>query len=241
MACERYKVSLADAALGELERAPEAELRAHLENCAACRAAFDAERRLVAAIDLGVAASVAAEPSPESAVLVRQRIEAVPMPARPWFAGSWIGRWVPAAAGALAVVTLVNMWFARRERARPWTLESAKDVPSQHYSQSGERVADESVTPRVLPVRPVGSAAGSRRPHIIQKVVLKAVEAEVLVPPGQQEAILQLYEAVWSGRADAASLLAERGSLELVALKIAPLEVAALDLDSKPLEPASDH
>jgi len=71
--------------------------------------------------------------------------------------------------------------------------------------------------------------------------VLKAVEAEVLVPPGQQEAILQLYEAVWSGRADAASLLAERGSLELVALKIAPLEVAALDLDSKPLEPASDH
>ena len=238
MACERYKVSLADAALGELEPAPEAELRAHLENCAACRAAFDAERRLVAAIDWGVAASVAAEPSPELAARVRQRIEAVRVPARPWFAGSWIGRWVPAAAGALVVLALVTMWLARREPARPGTPESAKNVPSQHHSQSGARVPDESVTPRV---RPVGSAAGSRRPHIVRKVVLKAAEAEVLVPPGQREAILQLYEAVRSRRADAASLLAKRGSLEPVALKIAPLEVAALDLDSKPLEAASDR
>jgi hypothetical protein len=241
MACERYKVSLADAALGELERVPEAELRAHLENCAACRTAFDAERRLVAAIDWGVAASVAAEPSPELAARVRQRIEAVRVPARPWFAGSWIGRWVPAAAGALVVLALVTMWLARREPARPGKPESAKNVPSQHHSQSGAGVPGESVTPRVLPVQPVGSAAGSRRPHIVRKVVLKAAEAEVLVPPGQREAILRLYEAVRSGRADAASLLAERGSLEPVALKIAPLEVAALGLDSKPLEAASDH
>ncbi len=241
MACERYKVSLVDAALGALEPALEAELRAHLEHCAACCAAFDAERRLVAAIDRGVAASVAAEPSPELAVRVCQRIEAERVPARPWFAGSWMEHWVPAAAGALAVLALVTVWLARREPPRPGALEWTNNVQSQHHSQSGARVPDESVRQRVLPLRPVGPAAGSRRPHVVRKVVVEAAEAEVLVPPGQREAILQLYEAVWSGRADAALLLAERGPLEPVALKIAPLEVAALDLDSKPFEPARDH
>ena len=51
MNCERYKASLTDAALGALEPARDAELRAHLADCAACRAALEKEQRLAMAID----------------------------------------------------------------------------------------------------------------------------------------------------------------------------------------------
>jgi len=57
------------------------------------------------------------------------------------------------------------------------------------------------------------------------------------VPPGEQAAVLRLYEAVKKRRVDAVSLLTPPAPLEPAPLKILPLEVARLDVQAIPFEP----
>ena len=64
MGCAKYKDWLSDAALGALDPKREAELRAHVAGCEACRAALESEQALFAAMDAGLESSVASEPSP---------------------------------------------------------------------------------------------------------------------------------------------------------------------------------
>ena len=239
MFCQRYKESLSEAAVtlpaGELEPgdaavpALSAELRAHLADCPACRAQFDAQRALMGAIDRGIQVSLAAEPSPEFAARVRRRLEEERLPSQPWFSG-----WVPAAAGALAVLALVAVWLARREPVGLGTNDSARNVQSQPNAVNNAGVPPESYTAQSLPPQSIGKSATTRgavpAPQDVRPAVAKA-EPEVLVPPGQREAILRLYAALQSGRTNAASLLAEAGSLQPAELKIPPLEVARLDLE----------
>ena len=109
MDCRRFSEKLAEAALqpGELR---DAGLAAHLSSCASCRREFEAQRRLAQPMDLGLAASVSAEPSPAFAAGVRVRLADEPAPRPSWFTG-----WVPVAAGALAVLVLMVTWFARQK------------------------------------------------------------------------------------------------------------------------------
>ena len=58
-------------------------------------------------------------------------------------------------------------------------------------------------------------------------------ESEVIVPPGQREAVLRFYAAVWSGRAEVSALLEKAEPLEIAALKITPLAVPALPSGSQ--------
>ncbi len=238
MACERYKTDLIDAALGTLETRRDDELHAHLVNCPACRAALEAERRLLAAIDDGIAASVAAEPSPEFAARVRRRLEQETMRGRPWLAA-----WIPATAGALAILALVAVWFARREATGSGTRPSTQTtVARRQQTPDRETAAQQSTGPPSLaiqsgyggPERPSRTRARQgpwRRPGL-------PGQAEILISPGERAGVLRLYDALRSGRVDAASLPAERTPLGLTELKIAPLELAAIGLEWK--EPPSD-
>ena len=228
MGCKPYKEILTDAALGALEPSRETEFAAHLARCEGCRAALDRERHLLAAINFGIEASVAAEPSPEFLVRMRRRLEEEQLPMRLWFSG-----WVPIAVGALAALALVTVWIARRSAVGPVATETAQTAPSQQPAASkGNTAAEQSEISQAtrLGTRNRGGRRG-------RQVPARVAEPEVLVPPGEQAAVLRLYEAVKGRRVDAASLLTPPAPLEPAPLKILPLEVASLDVQVIPFEP----
>lgn len=222
MACERYKDWVTHAALDALPAGREAEWRGHLETCPGCRAALERERRLLRAIDRGLAASVDTEPSPEFAARVRQRIAAEPAG---W--SLWLPRWLPSAAGAIAVLALLGVWFAIRAPRPPLGVLDTREA-LVIAREPVPRPAPERTAGPVRPSEPQSPRAGrgDDRP-----------EPEVLVPPGQWEAMMQLYNAAQQGRVDAGALFYRRALLEQVAaelvppaeLKVKPLEVIPLD------------
>ena len=220
MGCRRFSEKLADAALepGELR---DAGLAAHLETCATCQREFEAQRRLAQAMDLGLSAAVSAEPSPSFAAGVRARLASEPTPLPPGFAG-----WVPVAAGALAVLVLMVIWFARQEGQEP--------VPEPHQEVSREAAHQPVIESDKAPVAaargemPVRQNRESRPTGAPAVRAARIREPEVIVPPGQREAVLRFYTVMWSGRVDVSALLVKPGPLEIAELKIMPLEVPEL-------------
>ncbi len=226
MGCERYKSWLSDAALEALAPSREAELRAHMAGCATCRAELDEERRLLGAIDQGIDASLGAEPSPEFGARVRMRVAQEEARRRRWFAG-----WIPAAAGALAVLALVALWLAHREPSGSPTAVRTQATQGQPPLASPDQSSLGKATTVVSPKPP------AERASRLQFIVTRS-EPEVLVAEEERAGILWLYNAVRNGRVDTFALLAEPASragelakpLELPELKIAPLQVAELDV-----------
>ena len=222
MACARYRDRITDAALAadDVARA-DAELDAHLAACPACRKEFETQKQLSEAILNGIEAGLNAEPSPEFPARVRARLVEEQIWARPWFSG-----WVPIAAGALAVIALAG-FVARRGLHPPGPRDEVRVTPGLEKQRTAE------VTPRQgggsgnVHSRPSRQVADRGGPRAVRAAA--ASEPEVLVPPGQHEAVLRFYRVVWDGRADAASLLAVPAPLRPAELKIAPLEVASLD------------
>ncbi|HEV8385446.1 MAG TPA: hypothetical protein VGQ11_11305 [Candidatus Acidoferrales bacterium] len=242
MICERFKTRLKDFALG----ADDAEFRAHVDDCAACRAALDAERALLASIDRGLAQMVEGEPSGDFAAHVRRRIEQQAATPRPWFAG-----WVPVTAAALALTALVAFWMIRRTGGVP---DQAKEkAPPVNISKPPREPQMAGKTPPVSPPSNTGSVQKHRPPREPQMAATPSRppaltnrpprepqmaanrEPEVLVSRGQLAAVMQMYNSVWNGKADGSSLIAQAAPVEdalkpLVRdeLKISPLVIERL-------------
>ena len=225
MSCERFKIRLMDFALG----AEDPELGAHLDVCASCRAALDTQRFLLASIDRGLAAMVAPEPSGDFAAHVRQRIAQAGVTTRPWFAG-----WLPVSAAALALVVLIGVLTIGRPPRPPQTAEvkpPAQVAPTEK--------ADAVAPPEMTRTEPPRTVAIGRPPRPPQSAANR--EPEVLVPRGQMAAVMQIYNFVWSGKADGSALVAqaEPATESLKPLlreefKIAPLVIDRLSEEGQP-------
>jgi hypothetical protein len=225
MSCERFKTRLADFALG----AEDVEFGAHLNGCADCRAALDAQRALLASIDRGLASLVAGEPSGDFAAHVRRRIAENASAPRPRFAS-----WLPVTAVALALVVLVGVLTIGRPPRPP---QNAVVTPPAQVAPSEK--AGAVAAPTVTPAEPPRAVAIGRPPRPPQFAANR--EPEVLVPPGEMAAVMRLYEANWNGKADGASLVAEARSVSdslkpmaIAVLKIPALEVEPLEAGEKP-------
>ncbi|MCL5288693.1 MAG: hypothetical protein M1453_11960 [Acidobacteria bacterium] len=245
MSCENYKLRIADAAAAletvapgfslsrEESRDPasaifDSELAAHLQKCAACRAAFEKHVALFVSIDRGLAAMVAPEPSGDFAAHVRRRIAEKNAAPRPWFAG-W--QFISGAA-VLVLVVLVGVLTIGRPPRPP---QSARVTPpaivvpaekSPKAAVSAETQPLRAEVPRAIRPQRGGHSAVIREP-------------EVLVPRGEMVAVTRLLNANWSGKADGASLTAIAApmsevlkpmtieELKIPALEVVPLESAA--------------
>src|SRR5215472_7642799 len=110
MPCERHKDALVEAAAsGTVVRG---ELRAHLDQCASCRAALAEEQSLFTVIDSGLQVTANADVPPSLLPRVRSRLDEV---AAPRF--RWVQPFVLASAGiALAFVVFL---LARPHRIEP--------------------------------------------------------------------------------------------------------------------------
>ena len=227
MDCERYQESLTDAALGALDPRLEAELSAHLGGCETCRGALENERRLFAAIDHGIEESVAAEPSPDFLAHMRRGLDEERFATR-----RRLWDWVPIVAGALAALALVAVWIARRSAVGPVTTETAQTAPIPRPLATGGNRATEKVGAE-LESLPGGRAT--------RQLTTRATDPKALAPPGEQAAVLLLYESVQKRRIDTASLLASPVPSEPFSLEFAPLEVASLEIRPMPPEGGPDH
>src|SRR4029077_11327226 len=225
MDCLDYKNQLTDAALASLAtsegaRQNDGGLRAHLDACADCAAEFARTRLLLSAIDRGVEASVAAEPSPEMMARLRRRIAEEPAP------HSWMGTWIPVVAAALAVAIAAFLWLGIRtgpRRALPATSHEAAAHPAS--AQPPRRAQENGASATLAP--PVSSRAAANR------ALKPGGKLDVLVPPGQMAAVLELQAALKNGSVDPSSVAPDQedpgAPLYIARLKISPLEFPALD------------
>jgi anti-sigma factor RsiW len=223
MPCENYKDALIEAAVSGAE--PQAELRAHLAACTACRTDFAEEQSLFASIDAGLRQFVSAEVPASLLPRVRARVAEEVVPHRTWFT-NWLT--VASAAAIIAVFFVVRVARHSNFSTNPPANSAKTDSPatvlppsegparapepsSRTNSRSNSQtfVARNSQTPRLHPAR-------SSIP-------------EVLVP-GDQEVWLARYAEQWRLDKHSSHLAQNSGETNLAPLEVAPIQIAELDV-----------
>jgi hypothetical protein len=224
MSCPRFHERLLFLASGELA-APDAELCAHLEQCAACRAKLDSLRARLAQVEGLLASQLAAEPSPAFAARVRQRIaeEAAAAPGVGWW-------WRPAAITAVAALVVLGVWIGWQEWRHRDTVGDKPEIPVEVV-----KVPQELIPPLAKAETSGARQRGVQRAALQPRRPVVEERIEVLVPKGKMEVITQLYRASWSGQSAepllAAALPAVSDSGEpyrTAALQILPLKLKQL-------------
>jgi hypothetical protein len=222
MNCERCRERVSDAAAGVLSARQQKQFDAHVQNCAVCSAEFERSLTLLEAIGRGVAAQVAAEPSPELAARVRRKIAAETATTD----AIWAWR-IPAAAFAAMIIIVTAMWMMRphggkQEQVVKTAPASISPTVANHAAPNQASPGGEAAAPKHF------SSIASLRPVAAQKPGRIERAPEVLVPPGQAQAVLQFAAALQSGKLDGAKLMAELQRadqpIEIRPLVIAPLE-----------------
>ncbi len=227
-----------DAALGALPSPQERELLAHLAQCGSCREAYQHARELNSQLDRGLESLLSGRPSPQFASRLRARIaEEQPAPRFSWLA------WKPVLAGAalaaVFAVLVVVSWPPKRVSPQPQVNHSRPSVastaapprpptltttaPRQTRAHRGYAVVQHR-TAFAATIVPASDHARRANPPS---------EPEVIVPPGQAQALIQLAAAIRSGRIDGKQLITARKDMDKP-IKIAPIKFRSIDI--KPIE-----
>jgi hypothetical protein len=207
---------------------PQGELRAHLDACATCRAAFEQEQSFFASIDAGL--HVTANPEVPASLLprVRVRLDEESVPRRGWFANRLV--LVSAAVLVVAFFAVRAVWHTNVVQ-RPVEMVGNAGVPSQ-------------VTPsprNQIPVVVPPAVKNSDSPHQVAIARNRAEHGtspmgktmpEVLVPR-DQEVLLADYAQQWRLRKRAPLVSKDADATILALLQVAPIQIAELDV--KPL------
>jgi hypothetical protein len=231
MACGRYRDALTDVAAGEPATAA---VEAHLAACEACRAELHALRRTLAVADAEMAGLASAEPSPGLAARIRR---AAAQPSPEWRFG-WLWPAVAAAATLLAALAVV---LARGTGPTPEPRVAVDLVRPRPIETPAAVRPREPVIPRGSGLASPEGSAGTADPSSPGKDVAprddRAPEPEVLVPPGEGEALLRFAADVRPRVVSSDSLLVADMSGPLTepkGVEIQPLVIVPLD----PTEPS---
>jgi hypothetical protein len=217
-----------------------AGLEAHLATCEACRAELAGLRHALAVADAELARLLSAEPTSELAARIRQAVaESDPSP-------GWRFGWLwPATATAATLLVALAVFLARGTLSAP---ESRMAVDARRPQSAGSTRAVEAagadglndvVTPRSpgqagrRGVRSPGGSLGTRQAGVPRDD--RAREPEVLVPPGETEALLRFVALVHRQRL-APTSLAAAGQPSVDLAELAPIDIKPLEI--VPLDPA---
>ncbi|HET7259230.1 MAG TPA: hypothetical protein VFI75_05885, partial [Candidatus Acidoferrum sp.] len=209
MPCENYREALRETVAADA--APSSQLRLHLNDCASCRAAFDEESQLFAAIDSGL--RMAANTEVPASLIPRVK-ESLKESASPRF--SWISAFAVIAASAAIVIALIYVRDARRGDA--------------------EHISPASAAVRVVPPRETSSVPLSasslekRAPSsklkapraIVSATSIPVQSVAVIVQAGQKQAIDALLLSLRQGQVKGEVLLAEKPDQPLRELEVSP-------------------
>ncbi len=218
--CEDYREALMEAAAANAE--PSHELRAHLDACLSCRAAFAEELQLFSAIDVNVRSIANAEVPSSFLPRVRAELNERSVPHR---------LWLPAGAAIAVAAALLVAIIIVRERKR--------DVAEPNSPVS-------SVAHNVLPAETkLASAAAdrfktgaapvkNRQGRPINPASAASVEqVAVLIPVGQKLALDALLTNVRHGKVEAGVVLDETPEKSLEEIQVLPLGIQPIEV--KPL------
>jgi hypothetical protein len=221
MACERYRDALSDLAAGA---AAPAFLEAHLAECGACRAELAALRRALGLVDDELAGLSVAEPSPELAARVRSAVAASEVSS-----GRRLGWLLPGLAAAAALVVAAVLAVGRAPS--PELEQAAHVTPSGASAEAS--VPEPEPEPRAAMAAAPVSRESAEEHTPVERPRAAPAEPEVLVPPGEAEALLRLVALVHREKLTP-PVLSNVGEpvadlAELAPIEIEPLEIVALD------------
>jgi hypothetical protein len=218
MPCQHYKEALIEAAAGNVQ--PQGDLRAHLDACASCRAAFEQEQSLFASIDAGLHVAANAEVPASLLPRVRARLDEAAAPRR-----GWVTNLFPLASAAVMVVAFFTARAVWRTNVveKPAEMAGKTSVPSpQNYGHvAPPPVEKNSDSPRQLAI--------AKNPTEHGTLLKGKTMPEVLVPK-DQEVLLAEYAEQWSLRAHAPLLAQDADATILAPLQVAPIQIAELDV-----------
>lgn len=220
MPCEKYREALSEVAAGGERELPR-DVRAHLESCRDCNAAFEEEQQLFAAIDLGVQKIANAEVPVSLLPRVRESLDREASPR-----GRFFPYFVFAGAAICGVLVLVGMHALRRTNVEPRPISVAsRETPVEKHSEDAvahdvrsdvhpalRRSRNRSVTP---------SAAQS--------------QFTVLLPVGQKQAVDTLLGELRSGAIKPNEVIVEKAEAPSSDLQVSPLSISPIEM--KPLAP----
>jgi hypothetical protein len=221
MPCESFQDALIEAAASGEE--PRGELRAHLRDCAACRAAFEQEQSLFAAMDSGLRSLANAEVPPSLLPRVRAAIDDAAVPS-----GAWSPKWfVLAGAGAALAFFITNQTFWRaRIDLNPSRPSADMEQTAPPFKFSAEGPLNAVAAPHLAPViRPGAHLERSPLQHGDSKA---EAQPEILVPRDQEVLLARYAEDL--RHKGAPVLRTEANDSTLVPLEVAPIQIAELDV-----------
>jgi hypothetical protein len=224
MPCQHYKEALIEAAASNVQ--PQGELRAHLDACAACRAAFEQEQSLFASIDAGLHFAANTEVPASLLPRVRARLDEETVPRRLWAAN-----WLVLASAAAIIVS----FFVARSVWRPTVVQRPVEMAGNTSVPPKVKPSPRNQIPVVAP--PLEKNSGSPRQLAIarnasarEKLVIGKTIPEVLVPH-DQEVLLVEYAEQWRLHKRGPLLLARNSDATILApLQVAPIQIAELDV-----------
>lgn len=220
MPFEHNKDALIEAAASGVE--PEGELRAHLEACDSCRAAFAEEQALFASIDAGIHVKANADLPVSLLPRVRARLDEADAPRNSWTTSGFV-----LATAAVVIVAFFAARAVQHTNVRHQPVEMAGKTyvpslapPSQNQNTIvGPRVERNSNSPR-----PFTSAENSPS---VGAPARKNTDPEVLVPR-DQEILLAAYAEQWNLHKRAPLIAQDSDATILVQLQIAPIQIDEL-------------
>jgi hypothetical protein len=221
MPCEIYREALRETVAAAA--APSSQLRLHLDVCASCRAAFDEESQLFAAIDSGLRVAANAEVPTSLLPRVKAKLNERAVPRF-----SWIPAFAVIAASAAIVIALIYVHGTGRGDA-------------EHISPAKATVR--VVAPRETSSVPLSANSFEKRapssklkpPLAIESATqVPAEPVTVLVQAGQKQAIDALLLSLRHGQVKGEVLLAEKPDQPLRELEVPPLAIAPIELESLP-------
>jgi hypothetical protein len=223
MPCQHYKDALIEAVASGVQ--PQGDLRAHLNVCLDCRAAFAQEQSLFASIDAGLHVTANADVPASLLPHVRARLDEAAATRR-----NWMPQWFALASAALMALA----FFATRPVWRTNVVQKPVETAEKTSVPLPVTPPTQKQTPALLP--PIEKNSESQRQLAVAKkpkdheTPLPAeIMPEVLVPR-DQEVLLAEYPAQWRLHARAPLLAQDSDATILALLQVAPIQITELDV-----------
>lgn len=223
MPCAHYKDALIEVAASGATL--QGELRAHLDECASCRATLDEGRSLFSAIDSGLHAGANADVPSSFLPRVRAQLDEAIVPRFRWFQP------LPFAFASVALAFVVLL-MARPHHPAPEEIIKQSPIVVPKTTVPATRENPEGTDGTQSAAIPV------RHSHVVRNSTDRHSSAsgnpEVLVPPDEREELARFVAALNQHRDFAAAFLAQRPEKKDAPVAVDPLQIS--DIEIKPLE-----
>jgi hypothetical protein len=218
MPCQHHKDALIEAAASGA--ALQGDLRAHLDACVPCRAAFEQEQALFASIDAGLHVTANAEMPASLLPRLRARLDDESAPRRVWDTN-----WLALASAAVMIVA----FFAARAVWRTSVTDKAVETAGKANVKPSQ-----NQEPSVVPPEENNSPSRRRlvivsRPPGPETLITGKAMPKVLVPR-DQEVLVAEYAEQWRLHKRAPLLAQDSDATILAPLQVAQIQIDELDV-----------